>query len=299
MIGSNIYLSNDYTMLSGTSMACPHVAGVAALLKGAHPEWSPAAIRSAMMTTANPLDNTNNPIRDLGNNLVGSGHIDPNRALDPGLVYDTPPQDYVNVLCYMNYTQKQILTVTRSNRYNCSTPSPDLNYPSFIALYNNNSAIHTFQRTLTNVGDGVATYNAEVIAPTGSKVTISPMMLIFDQMYDQKSYTMSIEYESGLNETTRYGSLVWVDANRTHMVRSPIVLTPVVSRAKAIESKQINKLKKNRTTIRRRTKQQQSQTRSKKDTDKKTRTIQQLLKQSCCNKSPQQPEQSETQNQTI
>ncbi|KAI8016652.1 Subtilisin-like protease SBT3 [Camellia lanceoleosa] len=236
MIGSNIYLSNDYTMLSGTSMACPHVAGVAALLKGAHPEWSPAAIRSAMMTTANPLDNTNNPIRDLGNNLtfasslaVGSGHIDPNRALDPGLVYDTPPQDYVNVLCYMNYTQKQILTVTRSNRYNCSTPSPDLNYPSFIALYNNNSAIHTFQRTLTNVGDGVATYNAEVIAPTGSKVTISPMTLIFDRIYDQKSYTMSIEYESGLNETTRYGSLVWVDTNRTHTVRSPIVLTPVVT----------------------------------------------------------------------
>ncbi|KAL7245233.1 hypothetical protein ACSBR2_000535 [Camellia fascicularis] len=176
MIGSNIYLSNDYTMLCGTSMACPHVA-----------EWSPAAIRSAMMTTANLLDNTNNPIRDLGNNLtfasslaVGSGHINPNRPLNPGLVYDTPLQDYVNVLCYMNYTHKQILTVTRSNRYNCSTSSPDLNYPSFIVFYNNNSAIHTFQRTLTNVGDGVATYNVEVIATTGSKVTISPMTLIFD-----------------------------------------------------------------------------------------------------------------------
>ncbi|KAL7262246.1 hypothetical protein ACSBR1_000593 [Camellia fascicularis] len=195
-----------------------------------------AAWIPTMMTTVNPLDNANNPIRDLGNNLtfasslaMGLSHIDPNRALDPGLVYDTPPQDYVTVLCYMNYTQKQILTVTRSNRYNCSMPSPDLNYPSFTALYDNNSEIHTFQGTLTNVGDGVATYNAEVIAPTGSKVTISSMMLIFDQMYDQKSYTMSVEYEGGLNETTRYGSFVWVDTNRTHMVRSPIVLTPMVT----------------------------------------------------------------------
>ncbi|KAF5955730.1 hypothetical protein HYC85_008586 [Camellia sinensis] len=202
-IGFGISLSSDYKIVSGTSMACPHVAGVAALLKGAHPEWSPAAIRSAMMTTANPIDNTDNLIQDYGQNntfasplAMGSGQIDPNKALDPGLVYDTPPQDYVNLMCYMNYTKKQILTITRSNRYNCSKPSPDLNYPSFIAFYNNKSTtmVQTFQRTLTNVGDGMATYYAKVMAPTGSKVRISPRMLIFNGKYDRKSYTLRIEY---------------------------------------------------------------------------------------------------------
>ncbi|KAI8016653.1 Subtilisin-like protease SBT3 [Camellia lanceoleosa] len=236
-IGFGISLSSDYKIVSGTSMACPHVAGVAALLKGAHPEWSPAAIRSAMMTTANPIDNTDNLIQDYGQNntfasplAMGSGQIDPNKALDPGLVYDTPPQDYVNVLCYMNYTKKQILTITRSNRYNCSKPSSDLNYPSFIAFYNNKSTtmVQTFQRTLTNVGDGMATYYAKVMAPTGSKVRISPMMLIFNGKYDRKSYTLNIECKSDLNGKMTYGSLVWIEDSGTRMVRSPIVLSPEV-----------------------------------------------------------------------
>ncbi|KAI6688101.1 hypothetical protein NL676_024929 [Syzygium grande] len=127
-------------------MACPHIAGVAALLRGLHPEWIPASIWSATMTTPYTMDGTNSPIKDIGNNYkpaspvgMGASHVDPNRALDPGLIYDMTLQDYVNLMCAIKYTSKQIHMVTRSSSYNCSNPSLDLNYPSFIAFFSSNT----------------------------------------------------------------------------------------------------------------------------------------------------------------
>ncbi|XP_059637320.1 subtilisin-like protease SBT3 [Cornus florida] len=234
-IGSNIDLSSDYNLHSGTSMACPHASGVAALLKGAHPEWSPAAIRSAMMTTANPLDNTLNHIRDLGLDLenasplaMGAGQVDPNRALDPGLIYDVSPHDYVNLLCSMNLTKAQILTITRSNNYTCSSPSEDLNYPSFIVLYTNKTTMitRTFQRTVTNVGDGPRIYKAEVTAPEHSTIFVWPEKILFVKKYEKQSYNLTIKYMKEKNGTVKFGSLVWVEENGNHTVRSPIVVSP-------------------------------------------------------------------------
>lgn len=47
---------SKFTLMSGTSMACPHVAGVAAYVKSFHPTWTPAAIKSAIMTTGNDIN---------------------------------------------------------------------------------------------------------------------------------------------------------------------------------------------------------------------------------------------------
>lgn len=88
-------------MISGTSMAAPHIAGIAALIKQKHPHWSPAAIKSALMTTSTTMDRAGRPlqaqqysetqtIKFVSANPFdyGSGHVDPRAALDPGLIFD-------------------------------------------------------------------------------------------------------------------------------------------------------------------------------------------------------------------
>ncbi|GJN11265.1 hypothetical protein PR202_ga29443 [Eleusine coracana subsp. coracana] len=118
-IGETTSLGNrrkdKYMIDSGTSMACPHVAGVAALIKKKHADWTPAMIRSALITTAATLDNTDRDILDdgfTGNGsqqvatpfATGAGHVRPQLALDPGLVYDAGARDYIDFLCSLNYT---------------------------------------------------------------------------------------------------------------------------------------------------------------------------------------------------
>ncbi|XP_038722749.1 subtilisin-like protease SBT1.9 [Tripterygium wilfordii] len=231
---SNFYLD------TGTSMATPHVAGVAALVKGVHPDWSPAAIRSALMTTANPLDNTLSPIKDPATwDLpatpldIGAGHIDPNKAIEPGLVYDATAQDYIQLLCAMNYTAQQIRVITGSN-HKCVNQSFDLNYPTFIAYFNTNDSnsdakvTQVFHRTVTNVGEVSSTYIANLSSMDGVKAMVEPEKLVFKKKYQKISYKLTLEGPKLLKQNVVHGSLIWVADSGKYTVRSPIVATSIV-----------------------------------------------------------------------
>ncbi|XP_015167536.1 subtilisin-like protease SBT1.7 [Solanum tuberosum] len=233
-----IELSSEFTMISGTSMACPHSSGIAALLKGAHPEWSPAAIRSAMITSAINIDNTNSPIKDSGLNYsiatplaMGAGLVNPNFSLNPGLIYDATPQDYINLLCAMKFTHKQILTITRSSTYTCQNASSDLNYPSFIALYTNETTAtlsQKFVRTVTNVGNGPANYSINMVVPSNTNISVYPSRLSFSSKYEKLSYTLTVEYNGNKTGEVVFGSITWVDVIGLHAVTSPIVVAPMI-----------------------------------------------------------------------
>ena len=88
-----------FQYLSGTSMAAPHVAGVAALLIGEHPEWTPAIVKSALMTTAGRRILKEDAFTRADPFDQGSGMIKPSDALDPGLAFTSFLPDYLAASC--------------------------------------------------------------------------------------------------------------------------------------------------------------------------------------------------------
>ncbi|KAK1434658.1 hypothetical protein QVD17_00407 [Tagetes erecta] len=223
-------LLTDYALYSGTSMAAPHVAGVAALVKAVHRDWSPAAVRSAMITTTIKTDNVGGTIRDQWNGVVatplefGAGHVNPNRAMDPGLIYDIGPQDYINFLCGLGYTAKQMSTVLRTSQWSCENRT-DLNYPSFIANFSNQATSQSemhFTRTVKNVGDDASTYRAVIKVPTGMTVNVEPDTLRFTDKYQEQNFVLSVQIDKH-SPSVKYGYLEWIDEHN-HTVSSPIVV---------------------------------------------------------------------------
>uniref|UniRef100_A0A0E0JNH9 Subtilisin-like protease n=1 Tax=Oryza punctata TaxID=4537 RepID=A0A0E0JNH9_ORYPU len=215
-----------YNIMSGTSMSCPHVSATAVLLKSAHPGWSSAAIRSAIMTTATTSNAEGGPMMDADGTVAGpmdygSGHIRPMHALDPGLVYDASYQDYLLFACASGGAQ-----LDHSLPCPATPPPPyQLNHPS-LAVHGLNGSV-TVQRTVTNVGQGSARYSVAVDEPMGVSVKVSPRSLSFARTGEKKSFTIKIEATKGrggwrVNGQFVAGSYTWNDG--VHVVRSPIVV---------------------------------------------------------------------------
>ncbi|CAN0863084.1 Subtilisin-like protease SBT1.6 [Linum grandiflorum] len=228
-------LITDYAFKSGTSMAAPHVAGLAALLKSLHRDWSPAAVKSAIMTTSYTVDNAGGS-RAASPLDFGAGHIDPNRAMDPGLIYDIQIQDYVDFLCGLNFTRKQMDTILRRRDWNCRRPveAAEFNYPSPTAVFETGTKYPrsiTFRRTLSNVGNAKSVYRASLEhVPSTMRIQVEPKRLSFNHLNEARKFSVSVSLTDNHNDDdeeeeqqTVYCFLRWIDQH-SHVVSSPIVV---------------------------------------------------------------------------
>ncbi|EFJ31224.1 hypothetical protein SELMODRAFT_88278, partial [Selaginella moellendorffii] len=198
---------------SGTSMACPHIAGIVALLKSHHPDWSPAAILSAIVTTGDSYKDgmVGNPFD------FGGGHVNPNAALHPGLVYDLLPEEYVRIRC----DEFELYGTPGCGNY--SDVPLNVNYPSIARLDLANKT--TITRNVTNVEEEESVYRVTVISPPGYSIQVEPQVLRFDRKGETKTFQVTMEATSEAGDDLfeeAFGSITWSDG--LHEVTSPVAL---------------------------------------------------------------------------
>ncbi|KAK7274633.1 hypothetical protein RIF29_15729 [Crotalaria pallida] len=216
---------SEFTLMSGTSMSCPHVAGVAAYVKSFHPDWTPAAIRSAIITTAKPMSQK---VEKEAEFAYGAGQVNPTRAVSPGLIYDMDDFAYVQFLCHEGYNGSS-LSVLVGSPVNCTSLLPSfgydaINYPSMqlSAKSSKDTTVGIFKRRVTNVGPAPTIYNATIKAPKGVEITVKPTNLNFTHTMQKKSFTVVVKAKSLESMQIVSASLIW--RSPRHIVRSPIVI---------------------------------------------------------------------------
>ena len=206
----------DWSSYQGTSMSSPHVAGIALLLKQAHPTWSPAAIKSALMTTA--YSTLDDGLAGAQNGRLpwsqGAGHIDPNKATDPGLVYDAGKLDYDAYQCKVN---RPSVTAADCAASGTLGETYNLNLPSITVGSVLGSA--TVTRTVTNVGSTSASYAASVSGLTGFTAVVTPSSFTLAPGAKQ-TFTVKLTAAGAVENVWSFGALTWTDG--AHVVRSPV-----------------------------------------------------------------------------
>jgi len=218
---TNATPDENFAYLSGTSMSTPHVAGVAALLLQAHPDWSPSAIKSALMTTARQSvfvadgETPANPFE------FGAGHIVPNDANDPGLVYDVSDDEFDAFACGVESPAVTSARCDELEAAGLSFAAADLNQPSIAVARLANE--RTVSRRVTNVADQAEAYVANVIAPSGIGVSMVPQSINLAPG-QSASFDITFSFESGPLDLWRFGSLTW-DSD-SHTVYSALAIRP-------------------------------------------------------------------------
>lgn len=179
-----------------------------------------------MLLLATTLDNEVEPLLNATDNQAtpfsyGAGHVQPNMAMDPGLVYDTTIDDYLNFLCSLGYNESQI-SVFSEGSFNCQKNFSllNLNHPS-ITVPNLSRSV-TITRTLKNVGSP-ATYIAHVQNPSEITISVKPNILKFKNVGEEKSFEVTLKVKHGKARNNYvFGKLIWSDGK--HHVRSPVVV---------------------------------------------------------------------------
>jgi hypothetical protein len=218
-----------FAAIQGTSMSSPHVAGVFALLKQAHPEWSPAMAKSAIMTTAYQDVVDNDRVSPADPFDIGAGHVNPGNAVhkgsafQPGLAYDAGLFEFAAYTCGEDFGVFTPGSCDFLETIGVPTEPYNLNVPS-IGI-GNLPGSQTVVRTVTSVAqeNGWRTYNVSVDAPPGYDVTVSPSSFKLKKG-DTATYEVTITNVSAPIGEWRFGSLTWNDKTGHYDVYSPIAV---------------------------------------------------------------------------
>jgi hypothetical protein len=176
------------------------------------------------------MDNTNEAIRNAslqraGPFNYGAGHVNPNVAGNPGLVYDLSVKHYYRILCSLNFNSTQIKAIA-GKAFPCPAWRPkiqDLNYPSITVSQLKGSVI--VERTVKNVAEGPVTYKAKVRSPPGVLVSVEPKELEFSKKGEEKSFRVALRAMKNSSGNYVFGFLTWKHAR--FLVASPIVVETV------------------------------------------------------------------------
>ncbi|MEG3767527.1 S8 family serine peptidase, partial [Alteromonas sp. 14N.309.X.WAT.G.H12] len=228
---------NQVAYLSGTSMSSPHIAGMAALLIDQHPDWSPAQVKSALMTTAYQDVTKEDGVTPADPFDFGAGHAAPVSAMEPGLTFDAGFYDYMGFMCGLGedtfVETESGYTCDQFEEANYPIDGSQLNYPS-IAI-GELSGEETIVRYVTDVSGAGGSYSIAVEGLDNLSVTVQGYNSDFTPLDgdvlevspgDVSAFTVTFnKTDSTVIDSWEFGAIVLTGEDGT-VVRSPVAVNP-------------------------------------------------------------------------